>query len=334
MRILFTPIILLFCNSVLCHETLMPGYEQNPGVQLFQTNEYEQAEQYFENQIKIGGEYTELSHAYLAKISILKNNGESAVKHIEKSLAIKPNKAQELMLAAEAYCTKAMQVSIFSALKLGRRCGKYYDLAASEQDPTPLALKSAILFHWEAPSLAGGSKKRAQHYLQQLKNIAEEDSRILLVLLKENEEGEQQAISLADHYASLSYSSFENIYDLAIYYRDKGLPQKAIAQFKKILSADPHKQKSWHYSDAVFQLGEQYIFTKTHRDEGIALIERYLTTSTDVYDPHFFWARWRLARSYQDTGHIERYEKLIEEIESYDYSHNEAFSKAFDTAAR
>lgn len=331
MRNLISTTLLLFCSTANCIEVLIPGFEDNPGVKLFNESNYEQAEQYFDSHLSNGGKLAELSLVYLAKYAILKNNGKEAVKYIEESLKIEPNNVQELMLAAEAYCTKAMQVSIFNALKLGRRCGKYYDLAANQQPPYPRALKNAVLFHWEAPSMAGGSRESALRYLDQLSKLSEEDSRILKIFQKENESGEKEAISLANKYASMDYTSDENLYDLAIYFRDKGHSTKAIELFRKITDSVEPVQPNWHYYDAVFQLGEQLINTEIDVEQGISLIEKYITSSNNIYDPHFFWSRWRLARAYQHIGNTTKYHEIVESIEQQDYSHNEDFAKEFNS---
>lgn len=330
-------IFLIFITTIIgslsckgfCESSLIPGYEGNPGVKHFNAGRYKRAEIYFKEQIKLGNEQKHLSYVYLAKYAILQNKGKEAVNYVEQSLEIEPNGVQELTLAAEAYCAKAMQVSMFGALTLGRRCGKYYDLAANAQPPNPQALKNAVWFHWEAPSIAGGSKQSAERYLEQLSKIAEEDSRILRIFQKENESGEKEALELADKYGSTNYMSIENLYELAIYYRDKKQFDKAIALFKRIVESNPPPQPSWHYADAVFQLGEQLITNKIDIKKGIGLIEQYLESSVDVYDPHFFWSRWRLAKAYREAGNLEEYKEIINSIEQFDYSHNESFAKEF-----
>ncbi len=319
---------MLLCGPSYSSDTMRP--EDNPGVKLFEAARYAEAEQYFIDNLNAENELKQLSHRYLAKYAILKNEGKTAIKHIESALLIPPNSSTELMVAAKAYCTQAMQVSIFKALKLGKKCGKYYSQAADIEGSDTDALKQAVFFHLQAPSLAGGSKSMARQYLSRLHDISEEDSRFAHVLLTEHDAGKQEAQALADRYAELDYKKPENLYDLALFYRDRDMPNKAMDLLLIIVNKQSPSPGSWHQTDAMFQLGELYIQAGDKIEDGIALVERYLDSSYDQYDRHYFWARLRLARAYQLIGKQEKYSEIVNVIKAQDYSHDKHFAKAFD----
>lgn len=178
-------------------EPLLPGFGDDPGVVMFTSADYAGAERYFTSHVSAQDPLIELSLLYLAKLAVLRNQGEIAVDHIEKALAIAPNLTEETLLAGDAYCTKARQVAIFSALKLGKKCGAFYTDAASQDSANIKALKTAIQFHMEAPGVAGGSTGIAKQYLDQLAKLSDEDARLLTVALQEKESGAKFALAMA-----------------------------------------------------------------------------------------------------------------------------------------
>src|SRR5690606_28526138 len=124
-----------------------------------------------------------------------------------------------------AYCTKATQLAIFGALKLGKKCGKYYNAAADDNPEDYQTLQNAIYFHLEAPGMAGGSKKLAKKYLSQLESASEEDARMSKVLVAEVDD-RQAALKLAGQYYTAEFTKPRNLYDLAKFYRDRDMPEQ------------------------------------------------------------------------------------------------------------
>ncbi|MDO3387193.1 hypothetical protein QWI17_15225 [Gilvimarinus sp. SDUM040013] len=333
MRSLILIIALLLTAVSFASVPLVPNASDDLGVQLFEKAKYAPAEAHFNQLLAAGDHNIELAHAYLAKLAILRNDGDTALEHIDATLAIAPNLAEELTLAAEANCTKAMHASIFSALKYGKKCGRLYTQAAEEFPTNIKAIKHAFLFHMEAPSMAGGSEKSARKYLTKLNAVSEEDARIANIMMATENDGQEAGKQLAEKYFSMEFSKPENIYELGILYRDNGEYAKAVELFNR-LTEMPNTNDSWHKKDAVFQIGEISITQLDKPIEGIQLIEQYLETSNDIYDRHYFWARWRLARAYQDQGDTDGYNTLIAEIESEDYSFNEPFTEQFEQRER
>lgn len=330
MRALLTMTILALSSTASGNGSIIPGYTENPGVALFEDKQYEQAAHYFQSHLQKSDSLRELSHAYLAKYAVLRNDGETAVKHIEQSLAIEPNETAELTLAAEAHCAKATQVAIFSALKLGKKCGKYYNAAADDSPGDYQTLQNAIYFHLEAPGIAGGSRKLAKKYLSQLESVSEEDARIAKVYVTEVDDSKQAALKLASHYYTAEFKEPRNLYDLAKFYRDRDMPEQALKLFERVLGQHGNRTNDWHVNDARFQLAELHILKGEKTAQGIAMLEDYLASSADIYDRHYFWSRLRLARAYKETGNTQQFKAIIQALKEADYSHDEYFAKVFN----
>lgn len=330
MRYLIVFLCCALSSTSYAFESLAGKFHQDPGVLMFESFQYDDAERYFQNNLSDQSELYELSLLYLTKLSVLRNDGQKAVDFIEKSLAIEPNSVEEMILAGDAYCTNAMQVSIFRALRSGRRCGQWYTQAAEEHPENVRALRTAIQFHIEAPSIAGGSMKQAEAFLDQLAQVSEEDARIIKVLLVNSQEGTQQALAAANRLSSKPYSNPRTAYDFAIFFKEQERFEEAQELLQEVIAAGSNGTDSRYYNNALFQLGEILIANETTIDEGIALIERYVETSNDAYGRYYFWSRLRLAKAYGEVGKNQQHKDLLAFIQNKSYSHDSRFKQALD----
>lgn len=326
-------ILSLISSTAFAGDVLLAGYEDDKGVILFNTAQYQQAENYFRPHLKEGEPLRQLALLYLAKYAVLKNEGGTAVEYIEQSLLLPPNGTQELLLAAEAYCTKAMQVSIFKALALGKKCGAYYTRAAIDEPNNTQALSTAIAFHVSAPSMAGGSKKQAKSLLRQLEQVSEEAARSSRLLMAELEHGKKYALQQAVHLSGQDYTHVQYLYELAIFFKERGAIEEALKIFERVITMEAKTEEHWYLNGAKFQLGELYILRGSLK-QGVALIEQYLNTSHDMYDPHYFWSRLRLAKAYQAEGKRDKSLTMMNAIASQDYSHDSAFTEEFKKSVK
>lgn len=332
MRIPILIVSLLIGTAANSSNLLLSGFDENPGVILFNFARYQEAEEYFQSHLDKSEDLKHLSLLYLAKHSVLKNEGERAVEYIEKSLAIRPNSTEELMLAAESYCTQAMQVSIFSALSLGKKCGHYYNQAANQAPNHIKALRTAIFFHLDAPSIAGGSEEQANNFLRQLEKISDEAARTPRLLMVESAEGEETALELAIRYSNLDYSEPEFLYELAAFLEKREHTQTAEALFRKVMGMSKPGDNDRHVRDAMYRLGILLI-QRDSIQAGVTMLERYVATGQDTLDPNYFWSRWRLALAHKKLGNRVKYQEGVHAIKRQDYSHLSDFAEEFEDTA-
>src|SRR5690606_27479223 len=111
---------------------------------------------------------------YLAQLSLAQGDEDAAKDHIESSLEIFPNSSEEHKLAGDIYCNIAKNSSVFSALKLAKKCIASYEMAIEEDAQNAKALMTAMAFLYEAPGIAGGDKEKAKHYLDLLAQVSPE----------------------------------------------------------------------------------------------------------------------------------------------------------------
>lgn len=326
---LFLSLFVLYVSTVFAADSNQSQLDE--GISAFNDGDYNKAENYFKLKLKNTTLKNE-SLIYLSKISLAKNDSESAINYIEQALLISPTDAEELLLSGDAYCMQAPKSSIFSALKLAKKCIAQYDSVVNQYPDNVAGLLSSIKFHLSAPSVAGGSAKRGNELLVRLSQLSPEDADTYKVQSLEKDGRASDALALADKLAKTGFKSAENQYEVARYFKEKKLYTKAKALFEPLLAWKETQKNKWFLSDSLLQLGEVFIAEGADINQGIKLIESYKKKNTNLHDVHYFWSTWSLAKGYKAIGQKDKYEALVKNIKSEDYKKNSAFAKEFESS--
>lgn len=304
---------------------------KNEGVTAFNNGHYSEAETYFLLKLKEPALKNE-SLMYLSRIAMEKSNADTAIKYIEQALTLEPNSVDEFILSGNIYCGQAQKSSIFTALKLAKTCIAQYDAAVNMAPENIEALVSAIKFHLNAPSIAGGSTKRGNELLDRLSRLSPEDADTCRLPLVEKEKGADSALALADELSKKGFKSAENQYQIAHYYKEKKLYTKAQPLFEPLLNWKETPKNKWFVNDSWLQLGEIYLTEGKDLAQGVKLIENYKKKNSNSHDVHYFWSTWSLAKGYKALGEKDKYDALVKSIKSEDYKQNKAFAKEFESS--
>jgi tetratricopeptide (TPR) repeat protein len=303
----------------------------NDGVAAFNEGHYQDAEHYFLTRLKEPGFKNE-ALIYLSRIDVEKGNTENAVKYIEQALLIEPTNVEELILSGDIYCAHAQKSSMFTALKMAKKCIGQYDAAVNADSENVTALFMATRYYLGAPSIAGGSTTKGNEYLARLSLLSPELADTYRVQLHEREGRAKDALVLADELSKKGFKSAENQYEIAKYYRDKKLYSKAKALFEPLLAWKKTQKNKWCINDSLLQLGEILIIEGTDIKQGITLIENYKKVNNNPSDVHYFWSTWSLAKGYKAIGEKNKYDELVKKIKSEDYKKNSDFVKEFESS--
>jgi tetratricopeptide (TPR) repeat protein len=320
--------LLILCFSYVAADSSHPQLDD--GVVAFNEGNYQKSEDYFLLKLKNPTLKNE-SLIYLSKISLAKNDSESAVNYIEQALLMEPTNAEELLLSGDAYCAQAQKSSIFTALKLAKKCIAQYDTVVNQYPDNIAALVSSIKFHLSAPSVAGGSTKKGNEFLVRLSQLSPEDADTYTVQSLEKEGRASDALALADKLAKNGFRSAENQYEVARYFKERKLYIKARELFEPLLIWKETQKNKWFLNDSLLQLGEIFIAEGADINQGIKLIENYKKKNTNSHDVHYFWSTWSLAKGYKAIGQKDKYDVLVRNIKSEDYKKNSAFAKEFES---
>jgi len=305
----------------------------NPGVAAFSQGRYQEAEDYFSQQIANPAQKND-SLIYLSRIAVDTGKVEAAVEHIEAALVLEPNTAEEIVLAGDIYCNQAQQSSMFSALGLAKKCIAQYEAAVQQFPEDTHALVSAMRFYFEAPGVAGGSSKNGEELLARLDKLSPEDANTYRVFLLEKEGKSDAAMVLADKLSQQQFQSARNQYELARFYRDKKQLAHAKPLYESLRNKPATLENKWYVNDSLLQLGEILLAEKQDIQRSIELMEEYKQKNNNPHDQHYFWSSWSLAQAYKTSGNEDKYAQLVKQIQTEDYKKNPEFAKRFEAGIK
>ncbi|MDR7091257.1 tetratricopeptide repeat protein [Cellvibrio fibrivorans] len=305
----------------------------NPGVVAFSQGRYQEAEDYFSQQLANPVQKND-SLIYLSRIAVDTGRVEAAVEHIEAVLKLEPNTAEEIVLAGDIYCNQAQQSSMFSALGLAKKCIAHYEAAVQQFPENTHALASAMRFYFEAPGFACGSSKKGDELLARLDKLSPEDANIYRVFLLEKEGKSDAAMALADKLSQQQFQSARNQYELARFYRDKNQLAHAMPLYESLRNKPATLENKWYVNDSLLQLGEILLAEKQDIRRSIELMEEYKQKNNNPHDQHYFWSSWSLAQAYKANGNEAKYALLVKQIQTEDYAKNPEFAKRFEAGIK
>lgn len=306
---------------------------ENPGVVAFTQGRYQDAEDYFSQQLANPAQKND-SLIYLGRIAVDTGKIEIAVEHIEAALALEPTSAEEIVLAGDIYCNQAQQSSLFSALGLAKKCIAQYEAAVQQFPSDSDALVAAMRFYFEAPGFAGGSTKKGNELLARLDKLSPEDANTYHVFLLEKEGKSDAAMVLADKLSQQQFQSARNQYELARFYRDKQQLAHAKPLYESLRNKTVTVENKWYVNDSLLQLGEILLAEQQDIQRSIELMEEYKQKNNNPYDQHYFWSSWSLAQAYKANGNEAKYAQLVKQIQTEDYAKNPEFAKRFEAGIK
>lgn len=194
---------------------------------------------------------------YLGRLALQRNDHESAVKYLEKAVALAPKDSRMHQRLGDAYGLSAQKAGLFSKMSLAGKCRTAYEKAV-ELDPRSLDARFALLgFYQQAPSIAGGGLDKAHAQAQEIRKLDESRGR--------------EAIA-------------------GLYIVEKKYAE-AFAEFEAGL-----KDKPDDYA-ALYQYGRLAAISGERRDQGLAALRKCLAQTppdTSPPQPGHAAAHWRI----------------------------------------
>lgn len=320
------------CNLMLITSaaTLADENAIDDGTQSFYDGDYQQAEAYFRGNLS-NAEMRDEALIYLGRIALETGDFGQAVEHIEKVLEGSPRNIEAVILSADIYCEKAQNSSIFNALRIARKCIGQYETAIDMDNKNIEALVSATRFHLHAPSVAGGSTRKGREFLEELTTASPEHAATVTIGWHEEDGERDAAMEIADQLVDKGFQFPKNQYEVARYYKDVNAYDKARPLFEDLSNREKTRDTQWIVNDSLLQLGEIHIAEDGDMMKAIELIEAYKRVNSNPHDAHYFWSTWRLAQAYKAIGQKEKYQALVDNIQSQEYSRDKSFAKAFES---
>jgi tetratricopeptide (TPR) repeat protein len=199
---------------------------------------------------------------YLGRLALQQDDGERAVRHLEKAVELSPNDSRFHLRLGDAYGLTAQKAGFFSQLSWAGKCKAEYEKAV-ELDPKSIDARWSLMEYCrQAPGIVGGGLDKA---LVQAMAIKELDP-------------DRGHLAIATVYAA-----------------DQKFDQ-AMAEFDEVLKAKPDDY------GALYQIGRLAAVSGQHLDRGLAVLRQCLALTPPEGQPGHAAVHWRTGNILEKQG--------------------------------
>jgi tetratricopeptide (TPR) repeat protein len=266
-------------------------------VEMFETGEFTAAKTSFEAVVETDGE----NHAalyYLGRIALIDEDLDGAIEHLRRAVKLEEDDSVYRMWLGRAYIAKLQTVSFYEKGMLAGRALENLQKAV-ELDPSNIEARITLgSYYLNAPSIAGGSKKKAREQAEVVvtHNPVEGNAMLAGIHIKDKEY--DQAIEKLNACIEAKPDNLEYRYQLGMLYQELERYDETYAAFEEIVAIDPDNVA------ALYQIGRTAAMSGTNTDRGIACLRAYLEKEVQPGYPGYDGAHWRLGMLYEHQGNV------------------------------
>ncbi|MFC2104665.1 tetratricopeptide repeat protein [Bacteroidota bacterium] len=317
--------LLLALIVALCPLILTAQMSENlkKGIELFGAEKYTESKTFFTEDIKNGSENFE-SYVHLGKILAHEGNFEKATEMFIKSVEINPQSSDAHLWLGISYLGQMQNASF---MEQGIYSGKALDnyKKAIELDPYNIEARIRLAnYYINAPSIAGGSVKRAKEQAEEIIKYSPSEGQKLMAEIYIKEDKMDLALEMYSELIKNEPNNTDLYYQLGMLHQKTKNFEEAFNTFEKALKIDP---KAF---DSMYQIGRTSVFSKQNLDRGIESFKEYLKFDQPSGLPGHDSVHWRLGMLYEiksekDLAKAE-YEKAVK-LNPEDNKYKEALAK-------
>lgn len=266
----------------------------NEGIKLFEKTKYNEAKKIFEEILNTDSTNHKTLY-YLGRLEYNNQNVDEAINYFETAIKL-DNKSDYYLWTGVAFLSKIQNASQF---EIGVFAGKMFDNLnkAIEINPANVTARSYLAgYYLNAPSIAGGSIKKARAEVEEIKKYSPEQALILIAQIYENEGENDKAIAEYLKYLEQDPGNKEIYYSLGMLYQKMEKFEKAFNTFETSLKINKEDYAS------LYQIGRTAVFSGKNIDRGIECLKLYLQMNNDSSLPAKDAAHWRLGALYEHLG--------------------------------
>jgi len=288
---------------------LLAGEPLDEAIALYEQGDLDGAKQSFTDMLEADGE----NHAamfYLGRIALAGEDLDGAIEQLQKAVKLNGTDSNYRTWLGRAYIQKLQTVSFFERGVLAGRALENLKKAV-ELDPSNIEARIALGgYYLNAPSIGGGSKKKALEQAEEVvKYDALEGNWMLARIHIKNEEYDEATAKLGAC-IDADPDNMEYRYHLGMLYQQLERYEEAFEVFEAALAIEPDNRS------VLYQIGRTAAFSGTNLDRGMECLDRYLTMEVTPGNPGYDGAHWRLGMIYEHRGDLARarteYETAVE----------------------
>ena len=322
------------------------------GIALFDQKQYQQASQVFKSNIENKQSLAQ-SHFYLGRIALKKHNFKQAVTNFEQAVEHtigqglsqspeKKNKAGQVETAEYHYwlgvanAEMLQRSSIFKKPGYAKATQKAFERAVELNSKHLKAMQALVIYYLEAPSIVGGSNKKALAMAKQIAQVSPLDGLLAELKVYSNQSDTEKTQHIIAKLTTLETLSPSANVELGFHYQAQEDYDKAIAYFTQATlnnenesqPANPehsqasvskyHQTNRYYQQLAYYQIGRTAMFADNYYQQGINALTHYRVQELNENLPDKNWADYRLASLYQMANNPQQAKALFEQLANKD----------------
>jgi len=289
--------IFLLAGSIPLHGGENAALDQ--GTTLFEQGDLTGARTSFHEVLRADAE----NHAalfYLGRISLEENDLDDAIDRLKKAVELDEEDSIYRTWLGRAYIAKLQTASYFEKGILSGRALENLKKAV-DLDPANVEARVSLGgYYLNAPSIAGGSKKKAREQAEEVVKYDSVRGNAMLAGVYIKDEKYDLAVEKLEICVRAQPENIEYRYRLGMLYQQLEEYGKAFDVFERVLDDDPNDL------GALYQIGRTAVFARSNTDRGMVCLEKYLTMEPKPGYPGHDGAHWRIGMLYEISGDTAR----------------------------
>jgi tetratricopeptide (TPR) repeat protein len=221
---------------------------------------------------------------------------DGATDHFKNAVELDETDSMYRTWLGRAYIAKLQTVSFFEKGVLSGRALEQLQKAV-KLDPTNVEARITLAgYYLNAPSIAGGSKKKAREQAEEIVKYDEVRGNWIMAGVLIKDEQYDEAIAKLESCIDAQPDNIECRYRLAMLYQQLEQYNETFAEFEEVLLIDPQA------TAALYQIGRTAVFSKMNLDRGIECLQKYVTLEVKPGYPGYDAAHWRMGMIFEHKG--------------------------------
>jgi len=223
-------------------------------------------------------------------------NYDEAADRLKSAIELDGTNSDYYLWLGKVYLAKLDESSFFEK---GILSGKVMDNYQKAIKINPANIEARIHlanYYIYAPSIAGGSTKKAKEQAEEINKYAPEQALMLYANIYSQEGEYNLAIEEYKKYVALHPEDVDAYYQFGMFYQALERFDDATEMFEMAIKIDDKAYGS------LYQIGRTAIFSGENIDRGINCLQEYIEVNPGSPNPGLDSAHWRLGMLYEKKG--------------------------------
>jgi tetratricopeptide (TPR) repeat protein len=232
----------------------------------------------------------------LGRIELQEERLDEAIDALKRAVDLNENNSVYRTWLGRAYIAKLQTVSFFAKGTIAGRALEQLEKAV-KLDPTNVEARVSLAgYYSNAPSIAGGSSKKARQQLEYIMEYEPVRAKAILANLLIKDKEYDRAIETLEECIAAEPAELQHRYRLGMLYQQLERFDDAFEVFENVLETDPGDP------GALYQLGRTAVFSSTNLERGVECLRAYLEKPVKPGYPGHDAAHWRLGMLFEHRG--------------------------------